>query len=322
MSDLLTILSITGPIYLAIAAGWFSVQRGLFTRADMRTFGTFVVHIALPALLFNAVAQRRFGEILNPTYLGAYALGSLATIGVGMLLMRRGLGRSRSESACAVMGMACPNSGYVGYPVMLLTLPSVAGVSLALNMLVENVLVLPLLLALAARGDDPAQAGSIGAVVRGSLAQMLKMPMVLALLAGLVVSALQIELPSAVSRTVTLFAQASSAVSLFVIGGTLCGLSLRGLAPKVAPIVAGKLLLHPLLIGAALLAVTALGLPGLSLEMREALLLTSAMPIMGIYPILAQRHGQDGPAAAALLATTIGSFVTLNGLLWGIQQIG
>jgi hypothetical protein len=37
---------------------------------------------------------------------------------------------------------------------------------------------------------------------------------------------------------------------------------------------------------------------------------------MGIYPILAQRHGHEGFSAAALLGTTLGSFVTLNLLLW------
>ena len=47
---------------------------------------------------------------------------------------------------------------------------------------------------------------------------------------------------------INLFAQASSALALSVIGGTLVGLQVRGLRRQVALISAGKLLLHPLLV--------------------------------------------------------------------------
>ena len=42
----------------------------------------------------------------------------------------------------------------------------------------------------------------------------------------------------------------------------------------------------------------------------------AAMPMMGIYLILAQANGQEDFSAAALLVTTLGSFFTLSGLLW------
>ena len=44
--------------------------------------------------------------------------------------------------------------------------------------------------------------------------------------------------------------------------------------------------------------------------------LMAAMPMMGIYLILAQANGQEDFSAAALLVTTLGSFFTLSGLLW------
>lgn len=50
-------LAITGPIYIATALGYVSTRSGLFVRAaDMRVFGQFVIKLALPALLFNALA--------------------------------------------------------------------------------------------------------------------------------------------------------------------------------------------------------------------------------------------------------------------------
>ena len=48
---MLSILSITGPIYLAVLIGYACTRLGLFAKADMRLFGKFVINLALPALL-------------------------------------------------------------------------------------------------------------------------------------------------------------------------------------------------------------------------------------------------------------------------------
>lgn len=315
---MLDILSITGPIYLVIAAGYLCTRLGVFARAEMRVLGKFVINLALPALLFNALSQRRLGDVLNGTYLLTYAAGSLMMVTIGWFWSRRVGHHPATESAYLAMGMSCPNSGFVGFPIMQLTLPAVAGVALALNMLVENLIVLPLLLALADQGD--AEHGHRWTqVVWQSLSRLATNPMIIALLAGFGMSALGWSLPAPVARTVTLFAQASSALSLFVIGGSLYGLSLAGMGHQIGPILAGKLLVHPLCVSAALLAGPVLGLPALAPELRTALIITSALPIMGIYPILAQRHGHEGFSAAALLGTTVESFLTLNLVLWLVK---
>jgi malonate transporter len=311
---MLDILSITLPIYLIIAIGYLMTRLGVFAKAELKAFGQFVLRLALPALLFNALSQRRIADVLNASYLLAYAVGSLALVGVAVVWARRLAGKPWSESAICAMGMACPNSGFVGYPILLLLLPPVAGVALALNMLVENLLVLPLLLVLADRGDSRHLPWY--RVAGQSLARLAANPMIIGLVLGLLASALGWQLPAPLARTVTLFAQASSALSLFVIGGALHGLSLAGMGRQIGPIMAGKLVLHPLCILGALALGAAVGLPALAPELRTALVMTAAMPIMGIYPLLAQRHGHEGFSAAALLGTTLGSFVTLNLLLW------
>jgi hypothetical protein len=42
----------------------------------------------------------------------------------------------------------------------------------------------------------------------------------------------------------------------------------------------------------------------------------ACMPMISIYPLLAHKHGHEGLCAAALLATTLASFVTVNVALW------
>ncbi|MFY8014847.1 MAG: AEC family transporter [Limnohabitans sp.] len=312
------ILAITAPIYIAIALGYGLTRWGFFQKADMRAFGTFVVKVAMPALLFNALSQRKVADILNGDYVGAYALASLLTIGISIFWAVRISKTSRSLSSCLAMGMSCPNSGFVGYPVMLLSLgplASVAGVALALNMMVENLLLIPLLLAWAETGPGQNRWQTI---LVQTLKGMFYNPMIWGIVLGFAFSWFEWQLTPSLSRTVNLFAQASGALSLFVIGGSLVGLSVQGMGTRVAQIAAGKLLLHPLMMLVVLLYILPIHDPVL----WTAALLTCAMPMFGIYPILTQKHGHDGLSAAALLMTTMASFVTLNLLLWKLQKNG
>lgn len=316
---MLEILSITGPIYLAIAAGVVSMRLGLFSRGDTRVMGTFVVNIALPCLLFSALIRRPVAGVLDPVYLVAYALGILVTAGLGALWAWRVRRLSGATSIIMAMGMACPNSGFVGFPVILLTLPAVAGQVLAMNLLVENLVALPLLMALA---DQAAGVGvpwyrAIGQAAR----RLARNPLVIAIVLGLVVSGLGIPVPTVLDRTVTLFSQVSSGLSLFAIGAALgatpaSGFSLRGLVGDVLPITLGKLIGHPLITIALVAGAGLLGLPALTPDLQGALILSAAMPMLSIYPILVLRHGHETLASTAVVVTTLATAVTLTLVLW------
>lgn len=311
------ILAITAPIYIAIALGYGLTRWGFFQKTDMRAFGTFVVKVAMPALLFNALSQRKVSDILNGEYVTAYALASLITLSLGIAWALRVSKASRSLSSCLAMGMSCPNSGFVGYPVMLLSLgplASVAGVVLALNMMVEILLIIPLLLAWADTGQGQSRwQGIIWQTLKG----MFYNPMIWGIVLGFLFSWCEWQLSPSLGRTVSLFAQASGALSLFVIGGSLVGLPVQGMGPRVAQIAAGKLVLHPLM----MFVVMTFLLPIQDPVLRVAAMLTCAMPMFGIYPILTQKHGHDGLSAAALLVTTMASFLTLNALLWQLKNL-
>jgi len=55
-------------------------------------------------------------------------------------------------------------------------------------------------------------------------------------------------------------------------------------------------------------------------QLRTAALLFAAMPMLGVYPILALKYGHEEVSAATLLAATVGSFFTLNVLLWVLKH--
>jgi predicted permease len=314
---MLDILAITSPIYIIVLMGYLSTRFGLFDKPDMRVFGKFVLNLALPALIFNALAQRHVRDILHPAYLLAYLGGSLLMVTAAYLAGRHLGGLSRVRSIFLAMGMSCSNSSFVGFPILLLMVAPVAGVALALNVVIESLVMLPLLLAMAEHAKDGA--GPWQRVLLQSLTRLARNPLVLAVTAGLVVSLAEVSLPQPVLRTVTLFSQASGGLSLFVIGGTLVGLPLSSGWQRVVPVVAGKLIGHPLAVMLLISILPLLGVAPMEPQLRAAALLMAAMPMLSIYPILAQAFGEADRSATALLVCMVASFFTLSTWMWLVR---
>jgi len=307
------ILIITFPIFALIGVGYCAVRMGLFASSDMKVLGKYVLNIALPALLFNAVASRDLNDVLNLGYILVFAFGGLLTVAVTFAWFTfQGTGPARR--AIATMGAACPNSGFVGYPVMLLVFPDLAGVVLALNMVVENFLLIPLCLMLLEASRDR-QGKSLLRIAGRIILNVLRRPMVIGLMLGLVVMLSGLPVPQMVTRLMDVLAASSSALALFVIGGSLVGLPVIGQRSLAVQIMAAKLLLHPGLTAVVLVCLPFIGLPVLSGNMATAVILSTAMPMFGIYTLLAQDYGHEGIASLALLGATVGAFFTLSALL-------
>jgi predicted permease len=310
----LEILAITFPIFALVALGYGSVRFGAFRPEDMRVLGLFVMNIALPALLFTAVAERSLTETLRPAYMAAFLAGGLATIAITWVWFTA-TGTGPARKAIAVMGSTCPNSGYVGYPLMLLLMPEHAGLILAMNLVVENFVLIPLTLLLLETSRLTEMRGGVWPRLKAMLWGVLRRPMVLGLLAGIAVSLIGLPLPSGVTRLLDLLASSTGAIALFVIGGSLVGLPIRGNRALAAQIVAGKLLLHPAMVALALALLPLAGLALTDPDLRLAVVLSAAMPMFGIYALFAQDYGHEGIASLALLGATAGAFFTLTLLL-------
>ena len=304
---MLAVLSITAPIFILIGLGFFSARIALVNRDQVRGMGTFVIYFALPSLVFKALAERSLSEVLNGPYLAAYAMASLSLFGIGLLLARRWRGLDLSSSAILAMGMAVPNSGFVGYPIAVMVIGPTAALAMALGMLVENLLMIPLALAIAEAGR---QGGQGWTVVRETALRLLRNPLIIAIVLGLGMSLLELRLPVVPARVIEMLAAASAPVALFVIGATLNGMKAGGMAADLAQTSIGKLILHPLLMFAALSLV-----PGVDPMLMVAGVLFASAPMLSVFPILGQRFGLEERCAAALVGCTVLAFFSISVLL-------
>jgi hypothetical protein len=144
---------------------------------------------AAGAGVHRAVAAQ-VSEIVNGRYLLDYALGSLLVFFIAFAWGWWRQGKSFTLSSLCGLGMASSNSGYIGYPIAVPAIGAeAAAVALAMCMLVENLLMIPLVLVMADSGSPGTSRGSARCATRCGCSA--RNPIVLAIVAGFGVALLE-----------------------------------------------------------------------------------------------------------------------------------
>lgn len=291
------------PLFAIIGIGWFAVRNSYLGAETVQAAGQIVLRIALPSLIFLALASSPAGEVFDPRFLLVYGAGSLGVLILCYSIAMFGLRLDKGASAVVALGVSMANSGFLGFPIGQALLGQERGIRIfAHTLIVENILILPIALLLMALAGGEATPPLRKRLVR----QVLLNPLIIALVAGGLVTTAGLGLPESLRAVLDLLSRLSAPLALLVIGGMLASLPIAGRAASVGLIVLGKLVLHPLAVALAALVVS-----GTAPEMIQAGVLFAAMPMITIFPLLAGRVGQGQFAAFGLLAATLGGFVTI-----------
>jgi predicted permease len=309
---ILQLLSLTVPIFLLIGLGAFSARAGLIQERQVDGLAAFVLNFALPALVLGALARQNLEQTFDWRYVVAYATGSLVAFATAFAILRFGLKRPLSAAAIGGIGGAASNTGFIGFPVTSLAFGSLALTALPLNMMVENILIIPLGLALAEAGNG--EGGSARRTVVETAKRLSRTPLILAILIGAALSLLGALLPGVIGTAIDMLAKASAPCALFVVGGTIAKLGVSGRVPSVAAeagwIVACKLLLHPLAVAAAFFLIG-----GADPGMERIGIVLASVSMITVYPIFGARYGLGGVSSTALVAATAVGFFTITATL-------
>lgn len=100
------------------------------------------------------------------------------------------------------------------------------------------------------------------------------------------------------------------------LSAALVDLPLRGLGLAALPVAISKLVGHPIAVLVGANSLIWLGMAPIENALLKAGILMAAVPMLGIYPILAQDYGLAEQTSATLLLTVATSFLTLSVALW------
>lgn len=304
-----SMLDVSLPVFAIILIGYICGRFRLLGEGAATAVNGYTYYAAMPALFLGAITSSGFALADHLDYISVIVGAQLAIFGISMLsatiLFPGSLGAHSLHSLSATL----TNSGYIGIPMMALAYGE-PGVLLAIiATLVNGVVFLTIgsiLLEL-----DKADHKGVAAMALVTLTGVLKSPLVLAALAGVILSAFNLDLPGPARSVVDLLGTTAGPCALFAIGLFLVGQRITTGAAEVAWVTFVKLLLLPLVTWVIVLFL----IPLPPMETATAVLMT-AMPTGSLVFVLSERHGVFAARSVAIvLVTTVFSCLTVSGLL-------
>lgn len=306
---MLDIINITAPIFIIIALGYLCVRFKAIDPKHAKGMGSLVLNIALPALMFNAIAGTPFDEVVLPHYLMTYALGSVMAFIVGIMLTKVIWRQDNVSAALNSAALSFSNSAFIGYAVISMVIgSSKAAAYLSMNVIIESLLILPMLFVMAEMTASSNK--SLASVLLGIGKNLTRNPLIIAIVVSVIFSIFSIPVPQVVAQTTQILTGAAAPLALFVIGMSLYGLELKGDLPKITTVGLGKLILHPLLV---LLAITLIG--GGSQQDKYVAMLFASAPVFSTIAIIGQHYGLVNRMSAIVIVSTVGSFFSMSAAL-------
>jgi predicted permease len=311
----LQIFLVTLPFFALIAAGYAAARGGALPLAAIPGLNVFVLYFALPCMLFRFGANAPIAQLLDAGVALVWGLSALIVVGVAAALSWRRIGWN--DAAFGALVAAFPNTGFMGVPLLVALLGAQAAAPAILTMAFDMIVTTSLCIALS-RLDGADEHGAAKAA-RRALRGIVLNPMPWSIVLGGVASATGLVLPAPVDRTIAMLGEAASPAALFTIGAVLARSTLlarerresaASAARDVLPVVAIKLIAHPLLVYGIAAGCMALGLR-MAPATLTTLVLVAALPSASNVSMLAERFGADnGRIAKIILWTTVAAFGT------------
>ncbi|NNL73108.1 MAG: AEC family transporter, partial [Silicimonas sp.] len=238
----------TLPFFAVIGLGFVSGRTRFFSEEATAYLTRFVFYFALSAMIFRFAATLEIGQLLDWTFITAYftATATVYAIATALSLLRGvTVAEAAVEAQCSVIG----NVGFLGIPMLALLMgPDAVApiiIILSVDLIVFSSLIVILITASRGGGLSPA---IFGTVILG----LLKNPMIVSVVLGIVWSSWDLPMPAPADEFLTLLGAAATPGALFAIGASLASKSAERLSVAMT-ISVFKLFVHP-----AAVALTAL----------------------------------------------------------------
>lgn len=300
------VLNAALPLFALIFTGYLCGRFGVFSRAATDILNRFAVYLALPALMFLAMAKVTPEQVGQVGFSLAFGGGIAVTFALGFVLSRW-RGRGLANASIEGLDAAYSNVGFMGIPLCLLVFgPDSLPAAVIATLFTACVL---FLFAVALIEAELRGGAGFGRATGRITLSLLRNPLLLAPLAGLGLGLSGTALPAPVDRFAGLLGGAASPCALVCIGLFLAQESVAARdAPAIGVLVGLKLLFQP-----AVTAVLAIHVFALPPAWANPAVLLSALPIGSGPFTIAKLYGLEaGVTSGAILVSHLLSVVTVS----------
>jgi hypothetical protein len=304
-----TTVSIVLPVFGLILLGYLIGLTRLFSAEGVKGLTNFVFYIAMPCLLFRAMARLDRPENFDLAILAAY-FGPVAVVYlVGLLLGRFVFASDLADRAMLGMTGVFSNTALVGLPVIYATFGERGLLPLLIILSVHPFLLItvPTILMELHRG----RGGRWHAVLGSTALSLLKNPIIVAMIAGLAYGQTGWGLPDMVDRFARFVGGAGPPTALFAVGASLTAYRLGGDLREVSVALLLKLAVLPAAVFATATYVFALDPLWVAVATVNA-----AMPVgVNVFVLARTYDTYVARAASAVLISTGIAWITVALLL-------
>ncbi|MGE4481814.1 AEC family transporter [Acidocella sp.] len=303
------------PVFALILLGYLAARRGILGPEATDSLNKFVVWLALPALLFQAMAQIMWDQIDHLGYIGAFTIGAVATFGLSFLFGGRNRpdGHRLADRAIEGLNASYSNTGYMGIPLCLAAIgPGSLVPSIIATIVIACVLFAGAIILIE---FDLQEMPDWHATIFKVLVSLLRNPLIFSPLLGMVAAFLRGEtgfsLPAPVFHMTSLLGAAASPCALVTIGLFLAQSSASKEEGVILRLVGLKLIVQP-----AITLVLAYWVWPMPPVWAETAVIMAALPI-GTGPfMLAKLYDREAAITSrAILVSTILSLITVSSLI-------
>lgn len=307
-------MNATLPIFLVMVIGYVLRRIGMLNDDFVAVANRFNFKVTLPVMLFRDIAGVNIREVFDPGYVLFCAAASTVCFWLiwgGTKLwvkdksIRGAFVQASFRSSAAVMGLAFIENIYGSSamgPLMII------GAVPLYN--IFSVIVLTF------EGEKAGEENGRQKIREAGL-NIIKNPIIIAILAGLIVAWIGLEFPVIVNKTVGSVSQMATPLALITIGAGFEG---RKALAKIRPTIAAsliKLVIQPLIF------VPVAAWLGFSGEKMIAILIMLAAPTTPSCYIMAKNMDHDGVLTASVVVmTTLLAAFTLTGWIFVLKTLG
>jgi malonate transporter len=300
-----TLINVVVPVFGLILTGYLAGRFEVLGPESAAALTRFVYYFAFPAALFVFSARAPIDKTFNWPFIWAYVCGSLATLLIALIVGR--LWFRHAVATLSVVGFTAifGNVVAIGLPLLLTAYGPQGALPAIVVAVVFSVLFISSVIAVL----EAAQASGrstfrVGAQLAGTL---LRNPIVISPVLGIIYSMTALPLPRAVSNYLDLMAAAAGSAALFAVGLSLVDHRLGGNIGEVIWLSVLKAVINPIL---TFLLVTYVFV--MEPLWTQAAVILSAMPVgTNPYVIAQQYNVHVKTVSPAIVVSTAMSVITV-----------
>lgn len=246
--------SIVTPVFLVVFLGYcFGKIKPNDENAD-KLINDYVLYIALPALLFFAIAKADMSELKQWGFILS-TLMAIALVYLTAELMARHMKIGFPQSSILSMGASYGTTGYMGMPILISVYGEKAALPASIATILHNI---PTIIAViiswelfSIKEDNKNISSIIGNLIRKILKTTFTNPLVISVIIGLIFVLLGIKLPNFLAHFANFLGNAAGPTALFALGLGLAKIHSKqykssDTAKIIIPLIFLKIVIQPL----------------------------------------------------------------------------